>query len=145
MDWSTGDTAMLTGDENRAFVPNPSACPEAPEVEPAMVVTTPPGVTALMALLPVSAAYMMPDDATARPVRPLKRAAVPVPSAKPVVLPPAPPPATVLPPTTTIRAPSELAYTVPPLDTARPKGYETEPTEVVVSVPLAIFMTWLAF
>ena len=60
-------------------------------VVPAMVVTTPAGVTLRIVLLPVSATYTLPELSTARPPGWLKPAALPVPSVDPNV-----PPASVV-------------------------------------------------
>ena len=87
----SGDTETPESPLNLAPVPNPSA---APAVEPpAIVVTTPAGVTRRTRLFPRSATYTCaPDGATASPHGARKAALVPVPSANA----PAPEPASVI-------------------------------------------------
>ena len=71
-------TATPVGQLNEAPVPAPS---ENPTTLPASVLTTPPGVTLQMRLLPESATMTFPPASTATPQGLAKEAAAPVPSA----------------------------------------------------------------
>jgi hypothetical protein len=90
--------ATALGRLNRALLPMPLALPLCVPVAPppAIVVTTPAGVTARSLLLPYSTTRISPEGATARPQGPPKRAAVPMPLTVPHCVPEDPPPANMV-------------------------------------------------
>ena len=76
---------MSTGAFSCAFVPTPFIEPAVPL--PAMVAASPAGETTLIRWLLVSATYKSPEEENFRPLAPLYRAVVELPSIQPATLP----------------------------------------------------------